>query len=53
MRGQSTVTPPDLQGSILTDGTKSPRAAADKRVDDILNWQNALVDAVGSDSPSP
>ena len=33
-------------------GTKSPRAAADKRVDDILNWQNALVDAVGSDSPA-
>jgi len=32
--------------------TKSPRAAADKRVDDILSWQNALVDAVGSDSPA-
>ena len=34
------------------DGTKSPRAAADKRVDDILSWQNALVDAVGPDSPA-
>ena len=44
--------PTGSAGVNLEDGTKNPRAAADKRVDDILNWQNALVDAVGSDSPA-
>jgi hypothetical protein len=44
--------PTGSAGVDFEDGTKSPRAAADKRVDDILNWQNALVDAVGSDSPA-
>ena len=43
---------PTGSAGVNDDGTKSPRAAADKRVDDILNWQNALVDAVGSDSPA-
>ena len=44
--------PTGSAGVNFDNGTKSPRAAADKRVDDILNWQNALVDAVGSDSPA-
>jgi hypothetical protein len=44
--------PTGSAGVNFGDGTKSPRAAADKRVGDILNWQNALVDAVGSDSPA-
>ena len=44
--------PTGSAGFNFDNGTKSPRAAADKRVDDILNWQNALVDAVGSDSPA-
>ncbi len=44
--------PTGSAGVNFGHGTKSPRAAADKRVDDILNWQNALVDAVGSDSPA-
>ena len=43
---------PTGSAGVNDDGTKSPRAAADKRVDDILNWQNALVDAVGPDSPA-
>ena len=44
--------PTGSAGVNFDNGTKSPRAAADKRVDDILSWQNALVDAVGSDSPA-
>lgn len=44
--------PTGQAGLNLDNGTKSPRAAADKRVDDILNWQNALVDAVGYNSPA-
>jgi uncharacterized protein YjbI with pentapeptide repeats len=44
--------PTGQAGLNLDNATKIPRAAADKRVDDILNWQNALVDAVGSDSPA-
>ena len=43
---------PTGSAGVNDDGTKNPRAAADKRVDDILNWQNALVDAVGPDSPA-
>ena len=44
--------PTGSAGVNFNDGTKTPRAAADKRVDDILNWQNALVDAVGPNSPA-
>ena len=44
--------PTGSAGVNFDNGTKSPRAAADKRVDDILSWQNALVDAVGSNSPA-
>ena len=44
--------PTGSAGVNFDDGTKTPRAAADKRVDDILSWQNALVEAVGPDSPA-
>ena len=44
--------PTGQAGVPLDTRLKSPRVAADKRVDDILNWQNALVDAVGPDSPA-
>ncbi|MFY9208988.1 MAG: pentapeptide repeat-containing protein, partial [Candidatus Nanopelagicales bacterium] len=44
--------PTGQAGVNLDTGITSPRSAADKRVDDILSWQNALVDAVGSDSPA-
>ncbi len=44
--------PNGAAGKDFDNGTQDPREAANVRVDDILSWQNALVDAVGSHSPS-
>ena len=39
-------------GRDFETGQNSPRMAATERADDIISWQNALVDALGPDSPA-
>jgi len=39
-------------GRDFDTGQNFPRMAATRRADDIISWQNALVDALGPDSPA-
>ncbi len=39
-------------GRDFDTGQNFPRMAATQRADDIISWQNALVDALGPDSPA-
>lgn len=39
-------------GRDFDTGQNFPRMAATQRADDIISWQNALVDALGADSPA-
>ena len=39
-------------GRDFSTGQNFPRMAATRRADDIISWQNALVDALGPDSPA-
>ena len=39
-------------GRDFDAGQNFPRMAATQRADDIVSWQNALVDALGADSPA-
>ena len=39
-------------GGDFDTGQNFPRIAATQRADDIISWQNALVDALGGDSPA-
>jgi len=39
-------------GRDFDTGQNFPRLAATQRADDIISWQNALVDALGHDSPA-
>ena len=39
-------------GRDFDTGQNDPRMAASRRADDIISWQNALVDALGPDSPA-
>ena len=39
-------------GRDFDTGQNFPRMAATQRADDVISWQNALVDALGPDSPA-
>ena len=39
-------------GRDFSTGQNFPRMAATQRADDVISWQNALVDALGPDSPA-